>query len=144
MREKSYKQIYISSDLYRSTKKSRLRFKKKKEERLTVCLQKTFPFDMASMVISSSKLKLNSTNSTESLQPPPPSRLRAFKCIYLNATSLENKLDEFKVVIDTYCSQIIAISATWFKSISVMDVNGYNLYRKERNDGHRDGGVCLY
>ena len=25
-----------------------------------------------------------------------------------------------------------------------MYLNGYNLYRKDRNDGRRGGGVCLY
>ncbi|XP_065658559.1 uncharacterized protein LOC136083080 [Hydra vulgaris] len=64
--------------------------------------------------------------------------------MYLNATSLENKFDEFKVLVDTYRPQIIAVSETWFKSISVVNLNGYNLYRRDRNDGRRGGGVCLY
>ena len=25
-----------------------------------------------------------------------------------------------------------------------MNLNGYNLHRRGRNDGHRGGGVCLY
>ncbi len=69
--------------------------------------------------------------------------------MYLNATSLDNKLDEFKVVVDTYGPQIVAVSETWFKSISIVNVKGYNLYRKDRGDGRRGdgrrgGGVCLY
>ena len=60
------------------------------------------------------------------------------------ATSLDNKLDEFKVVVDTYGPQIVAVSETWFKSISIVNVKGYNLYRKDRGDGRRGGGVCLY
>ncbi|XP_065671758.1 uncharacterized protein LOC136089635 [Hydra vulgaris] len=73
---------------------------------------------MAFLEIKSSKLNLNSTNSTESFQPLPINGLNALKCMYLNATSLENKFDEFKVLVDTYRPQIIAVSETWFKSIS--------------------------
>ncbi|XP_065651308.1 uncharacterized protein LOC136079499 [Hydra vulgaris] len=64
--------------------------------------------------------------------------------MYLNATSLENKFDEFIVLVDTYRPQIIAVSETWFKSILVVNLNGYNLYRRDKNDGRRGGGVCLY
>ena len=64
--------------------------------------------------------------------------------MYLNATSLENKLDEFKAVVDTYNPKIIAVSETWFKSNSVVTVPGYKVYRKDRNDGRRGGGVCLF
>ena len=79
---------------------------------------------MASVEINWSKLKLNSTNSTESIQPASPNGLRALKCVYLNATSLENKFDEFKVLVDTYCPKIIAVCETWFKIISVVNLNG--------------------
>ena len=99
---------------------------------------------MASVEINWSKLKLTSTNSTGSFQPPSLNGLRALKCVYLNATSLENKFDEFKVLVDTYRPQIIADSKTWFKIISVVNINGCNLYRRDRNDGRRGGGVCLY
>ena len=64
--------------------------------------------------------------------------------MYLNANSLENKFDEFKLLVDTYHPQIIAVSETWFKIISVVNLNGYNLYRRDINKGHRGGGVCLY
>ena len=46
--------------------------------------------------------------------------------MYLNATSLENKLDEFKVVVETYCPKIVAVSETWFKNNSMSIVSGYN------------------
>jgi hypothetical protein len=64
--------------------------------------------------------------------------------MYLNATSLENKLDEFKAVVDTYNPKIIAVSETWFKSNSVVAMPGYRVYRRDRNDGRRGGGVCLF
>ena len=65
------------------------------------------------------------------------------KCMYLNATSLDNKLDEFKTVVDTYRPKIIGISETWFKNYSVVNVPGYNIYRRDRSDGRRGGGVCI-
>ena len=64
--------------------------------------------------------------------------------MYLNTTSLENKFDEFNLLVDTYHPQVIAVGKTWFKIISIVNLNGYNLYRKDRNDGRRGGGVCLY
>jgi hypothetical protein len=60
----------------------------------------------------------------------PQKFLKSLKSMYLNATSLDNKLDEFKVVIETYGPKKIGVSETWFKSYSIVDVNGYNIYRK--------------
>ena len=37
------------------------------------------------------------------------------KFLYLNATSLENKFDEFVVVVDTNRPNIIGASETWFR-----------------------------
>ena len=96
---------------------------------------------MVSVEIKSSNSK---SNKYPSAAPSLPDSLESLKCMYLNATSLDNKLDEFKVVVDTYGPQIIAVSETWFKSISIVNVKGYNLYRKDRSDGRRGGGVCLY
>ena len=42
--------------------------------------------------------------------------------MYLNATSLNNKLDELKTLVDTYRPKIIGVSETWFKSYSVVNV----------------------
>ena len=70
--------------------------------------------------------------------------LKSLNCVYLNATSLDNKLDEFKVVVDTYCPEIIAVSETWFKNNSIVNVTGYNIYRTDRCDRRKGGGVCLY
>ena len=94
---------------------------------------------MASVEIKSSGSKSYNRPSLEA-----PSLQDSLKCMYLNATSLDNKLDEFRVVIDSYCPQIVAVSETWFKNNSIANVNGYNLFRKDRSDGRRGGGVCLY
>ena len=64
--------------------------------------------------------------------------------MYLNATSLDKKLDEFKAVLETYYSGIIAVSEKWFKIKSKVNISGYHIYRRDRNDGRVGGGVCLF
>ena len=71
-------------------------------------------------------------------------KLASLKCMYLNATSLVNKLDEFKVVLNTYHPEIVAVSETWFRGDLIADVPGYKIYRKDRSDGRNGGGVCIY
>ena len=61
------------------------------------------------------------------------------KCMYLNATSLENIFDEFTVVVETNHPNLIVVTETWLKNNSVTNLNGYNLYRKDRCDGRRGG-----
>jgi hypothetical protein len=48
------------------------------------------------------------------------------------------------VVMNTYHPNLIAVSETWFKSFSIVNVPGYNILRRDRSDGCRGGGVCLY
>ena len=55
--------------------------------------------------------------------------------MYLNATSLENKLDEFKAVVETYNPGKIAVNETCFISKSIVNISSYHVYRKDRNDG---------
>jgi hypothetical protein len=83
------------------------------------------------------------SKSSRSLESPSSGRA-SLKCMYLNATSLVNKLDEFKVVLNTYNPEIIAVSETWFRSDLVVDVPGYKICRKDRSDGRNGGGVCIY
>ena len=71
LREKGYKSIYISPDLTEAQRSLDYDLRKTRNEANST-LAKTPPFDMASVEISWSKLKLNSTNSTESFQPESP------------------------------------------------------------------------
>ena len=64
--------------------------------------------------------------------------------MYLNASSLDNKLDEFKAVVDTYHPGVIAVSKWWFRSKSIVNIKGYHVNRRDRNDGRVGGGVCLF
>ena len=97
---------------------------------------------MASVEISCRESR-KPTKSSNSSTPSRTSQ-EALRCMYLNATSLDNKLDEFKVVVNTYSPNLIGVSETWFKSFSIVNVPGYNIYRRDRSDGRRGGGVCLY
>jgi hypothetical protein len=63
-------------------------------------------------------------------------------CWYTNPTSLNNKLDELEVIADTYGPDLIFICETWFKSDSVVNINGYNIFRLDRVS--HGGGVCIY
>ena len=64
--------------------------------------------------------------------------------INLNVSSLDNKLDEFKVVIEQNSPILVGKSETWFKETSITNLDGYWFYRKDRSDRRRVGGVCLY
>ncbi|XP_065679842.1 uncharacterized protein LOC136094153 [Hydra vulgaris] len=44
----------------------------------------------------------------------------------------------------TFDYHVIAISETWFRNDSVPNIDGYSLYRKDRLDGRRGGGVAIY
>jgi len=48
------------------------------------------------------------------------------------------------VVIEQYKPNVIAVTETWFKQNSVANVDGFCLYSKDKSDGRRGGGVCLY
>jgi hypothetical protein len=55
-------------------------------------------------------------------KPSSQNSFSNLKCMYLNASSLDNKLDELKTVVDTYRPEIIGVSETWFKSYLVVNV----------------------
>jgi len=64
--------------------------------------------------------------------------------LYFNATSLENKMDEFRILCKTENTDVVGVSETWFKITSSSQVDDLNLYKKARNDGRRGGGVAIY
>ena len=97
---------------------------------------------MASVEINFKSLK--SPFKQCSKTPPTENALVSIKSMYLNATSLDNKLDEFKLVVNTYQPMLIGVSETWFKSFSIVNLPNYNIYRRDRSDGRRGGGVCIY
>lgn len=64
-------------------------------------------------------------------------------CLYTNATSLNNKLNDFKAeIVAQGFSQIVFVTETWFGENSVPFIDNYVLYRKDRKS--RGGGVAIY
>lgn len=67
------------------------------------------------------------------------------KIVHLNTQSLhnENHFDEFCQTFSDSNIDVVAVSETWFKTSSAVDVSGYNIYRKDRV-GKTGGGVAVY
>ena len=73
------------------------------------------------------------------------------KCInicHLNARSLKNKLIDVKLISLEYDVDIIAVSETWFNSLTTpadSSLVGFQApFRRDRADTKRGGGVCIY
>ena len=68
------------------------------------------------------------------------------KCLNTNAQSLQYKLEELKRIIAEEDVQIVTISETWGQSWkeAVLEINGFNMYKKDREDGRKGGGCIIY
>ena len=67
------------------------------------------------------------------------------KCLNTNDQSLQYKLEELKRIIAEEDVQIVTISETWGQSWkeAVLEINGFNMYKKDREDGRRRHNVVL-
>ena len=70
-------------------------------------------------------------------------RQRFIKCFYTNATSLNNKFDEFIEEINDNEAQLIMVCESWWTEVSATNIIGFNLFRKDR-EYSRGGGVGIY
>ena len=71
------------------------------------------------------------------------------KCIYFNARSILNKLDELELYLAEENIDIVGVTETWLHSgiaDSEISIRGYNIFRKDRNrtNKKRGGGVAFY
>ena len=60
--------------------------------------------------------------------------------------SLPPKIDEVRAVTQITCPDFISITETWLQSLinaNTVELNGYNLIRKDRQEGIH-GGICIY
>ena len=48
-------------------------------------------------------------------------------CLYTNVTSVENKIDEFKVLCDECKPDFMGITEPWFKVTSVVEIKGFSI-----------------
>ena len=65
------------------------------------------------------------------------------KCWYTNATSLNNKFNEFEARIYSEDPDVVLVTETWWKSDSIVLLDNYILYRCDRCET-RGGGVAIY
>ena len=67
------------------------------------------------------------------------------KCVYFNARSIVNKIDELQLLLEAEHPDVIGISETWLKETILdneLNVNDYNIYRHDRVN-KIGGGVLL-
>ena len=68
------------------------------------------------------------------------------KCLYTNARSVINKMDEFVANVAKLERDIIRITESWAND-KILDaelsLNGYLMFRNDRNTGNKGGGVLL-
>lgn len=71
-----------------------------------------------------------------------------FNVIHVNACSLYKKLDYFRYIIDNLPISAICISETWLTSDhtwQMVCINGFKMFRNDRNRGGKTGGgVAIY
>ena len=68
---------------------------------------------------------------------------KTFKIVYTNTTSLNNKILELELYLR--CKRwphVVSFAETLFSETSVPTIDGYLLYRRDRDSTH--GGVCIY
>jgi hypothetical protein len=69
--------------------------------------------------------------------------MNSLKCLYLNPTSLNNKLEELKLCIESTRPDIIFVTETWFTENSIVNLEGYQIFRQDKIN-RAGGGVCIY
>lgn len=70
---------------------------------------------------------------------------KGFKIVHINAQSLNNKVDEFKIVFENSDVDVICVSETWLVEStpdSIICPNGYKIFRADR--GSLGGGVAIF
>ena len=75
------------------------------------------------------------------------SKVSKLHCISLNARSLPSKMDSLLCTVEALKPYVIGVSESWTNneiSDGELNIEGYDLYRKDRNNGHKGGGVLLY
>ena len=97
------------------------------------------PFDLRSVEVLLSNLEFKSIQSECKVVS-----LSNLNVLYTNATSLMNKVEEFKILCALKNPHIIAVTETWFTTSSIANLAGYTLYKRNRNDGRKGVGVAIY
>ena len=85
----------------------------------------------------SNNIQIILANNFEASYHVKPSNYVAneLKCVYFNARSMVNKIDELQLLIEAEHPDVIGISETWLKDSILgneLIVNDYNIYRHDR------------
>ena len=75
-----------------------------------------------------------------------PSNINVPVFLLSNVMSLVPKIDEVRVVTINISPDFISITETWLQEhvhSNVVELNGYDLVRKDRQTGIH-GGICMY
>ena len=65
-------------------------------------------------------------------------------CWYTNATSLNNKMDVFRAECVDTNYDVRFVSETWFNDQSIVNIDNYECFRRDRKSNTQGGGVCIY
>ena len=66
------------------------------------------------------------------------------RCWYTNATSLENKWDQFKAeLLEKNQPHLVFVTETWFSDVSLKLLDNYVIFNKDR-EARREWGVSIY
>ena len=71
---------------------------------------------------------------------------KSIKCLNTNAQSLQYKIEELSEKMKTNEVQIASVTESWGQEWkeSTLEIKGYNMYKKHREDGRRGGGCVIY
>lgn len=98
-----YKSVYVCPDLTEAQRLEDKELRKRRDE-LNKNRKEGDPFDMLFVATKSPSSKRQMLRTETELS-----------CMYTNATSLENKMNELKLLCDEERPDILAVTETWFK-----------------------------
>lgn len=94
---------------------------------------------------NSGDLNLNPKDVTANMVRILAKQKRGVSICHINAQSLNNKIDEFRVIFENSKMDLICVSETWFEVSmpdSLVRLDGYNIFRSDR--ARHGGGVAIY
>lgn len=96
-------------------------------------------------MINSSATRAGSRENLGTMLRILSKNVAGLKICHINAQSLNNKIDEFRLLFEHSDIDMICISETWFLpdiNSNVYNLNGYRLFRSDRTTN--GGGVAIY
>ena len=80
-----------------------------------------------------------------SISQPTRNNQQDFTIVHHNVQGLQSKMTDIQCNQDLSCADVMAVTETWLtsdRSDHQISIDGYNVHRKDRQDGR--GGVCVY